>query len=342
MAGYSLRDLESAVGKSVSYNALAKYEKGEMMPSSDVLIQIADALNLSIDFFFRNFELSIDRVRFRKQTKLRKKTEESVLAKAKDFFERYFEIEEITNDINPFKPIFKSHESPIDLERVNELADEARKRLNLGGDPIPNVHELLESIGIKVYIIDNPGEGFDGCSAYADNRPIVVLAKNENLMRLRMTATHELAHILLEPLLDGLGEEEEEKVVRAFAGAFLLPEKTFESLFGTQRNHFSLGELINLKVYFGTSISAIMMRAKSLQLISPGVNERFWKLHGSKWKTAKREPGDEKYCGNETHGRFRQLVLRAVSEGLISTSQGAASMDVSLDQFRELYLSPCI
>lgn len=52
MRGMSLRKLSEEMNGEVSANALAKYEKGEIFPSSKVMIKLASALGLRIDDFF--------------------------------------------------------------------------------------------------------------------------------------------------------------------------------------------------------------------------------------------------------------------------------------------------
>ena len=60
MRGLSLRGLaDSLNGEVVSYNALAKYEKAQMLPSSGVIVSLATALNLPQDFFFRSYSLEL-------------------------------------------------------------------------------------------------------------------------------------------------------------------------------------------------------------------------------------------------------------------------------------------
>ena len=43
MRGMSLRELAEATGEIVSYNALHRYEHGDMMPSDEVLMAVAIA-----------------------------------------------------------------------------------------------------------------------------------------------------------------------------------------------------------------------------------------------------------------------------------------------------------
>lgn len=334
MRGLSLRGLAEALQGAVSHSALAKYENGEMMPGSDLICRLADALGRSPDFFFRPFTLQLKDVKFRKRTRLGAKEQEAIREQAVEYFERYHEIEEQLGEPRAFDG--RLQVAPIKTpEQAEAAAGKLRDDWQLGRDPLPNVVELLESKGIKVFEVATADDAFDGFYAWTEAGPVIVLAGklNENLLRKRMTAVHELAHVIL-PMPASLTEKEEEKLVNRFAGALLLPEETFVAQFGRVRGAISLGELIELKANFGASISAIMMRARQLELISEAVSLRFWKRHGSTWRSEKKEPGDERYRGNESHSRFRQLVQRAVAEDQVSMVKGAALLNQSLGEFR--------
>lgn len=329
--GMSLRDLSEALKSAVSHNALAKYENSEMMPGSETLGLLADALQQPVDYFFRPFTINLQRVKFRKRARLSKKAEDAIREQAIEYFERYHEIEELLGEVRKFGG--KHRRKPInDAEEAEEAADSLRDRWQLGRDALPNLVELLETQGIKVYETELEEDDCDGFSADTEIGPVIVLALKNNVLRKRMTLAHELAHVVL-PLADSLSAKEEENIVKRFAGALLLPKETFLAEFGKMRNAISLAELIEMKANFGASIMAIMMRAKQLGLISEPVFVRFCKETGP-WRSAKQEPGDEQYCGNETHSRFKQLVQRAVAEDQISMSKGAALLRQNLGTFR--------
>lgn len=329
--GMSLRNLSEALKNTVSHNALAKYENSEMMPSSETIGMLADVLMQPIDFFFRPFTLSLKQIKFRKRARLSKKAEDSIREQALEYFERYHEIEELLGEVRKFEG--KHRRKPIKaVEEAEEAADSLRDRWELGRDPLPNLVELLETNGIKVYETELEENDCDGFSADTETGPVIVLASKNNVLRKRMTLAHELAHVVL-PLAESLSPKEEENVVKRFAGALLLPKETFLAEFGKLRNAISLAELIEMKANFGASIMAIMMRAKQLGLISDPVFLRFCKETGA-WRTARQEPGDDQYCGNETHSRFKQLVQRAVAEDQISMSKGAALLRQNIGTFR--------
>ena len=53
MKGFSLEKLSQVVTPAVTRQVINKYEKGLMMPDSRVLIALAAALGVKIDYFFR-------------------------------------------------------------------------------------------------------------------------------------------------------------------------------------------------------------------------------------------------------------------------------------------------
>jgi Zn-dependent peptidase ImmA (M78 family)/transcriptional regulator with XRE-family HTH domain len=329
--GMSLRDLSEALKNAVSHNALAKYENGEMMPTSETIGIMADVLEQSIDFFFRPFTLSLQEVKFRKRACLSKKAEASIREQAVEYFERYHEIEELLGEIREFEGKLpgKAIAKPEDAEEAAALL---RKRWQLGRDPLPNLVELLESRGIKVYETPLEEEDCDGFSADTEAGPVIVLSLKNNVLRKRMTLAHELAHVVLR-LADSVSAKDEENVMKRFAGALLLPKESFLAVFGKARSAISLAELIEMKVNFGASIMAIMMRAKLLGLITESGFVRFCQQTGQ-WRKNKCEPGDDLYRGNETHSRFKQLVQRAVAEDQISMTKGAALVGQNIGTFR--------
>lgn len=60
----SQRNLSKLLDGKISTYTIAKFEKGNKMPSSKELILLANALNMSIDYFFRPFVVKIDFSKF--------------------------------------------------------------------------------------------------------------------------------------------------------------------------------------------------------------------------------------------------------------------------------------
>jgi len=330
MRGMSLRSVAEAIGGKVSYNALHRYERGEMMPGDDVLISVADVLDKSLDFFFRPFTVELSDLRFRKTTGLGVKSEDAIKEQATDFFERYCEIEQILAVHFSFKdPLGDDKYTSVD--GAEKAAVKVREMWKLGQDPLPNVIETLEANGFKIFEVEAP-ESFDGFSGWADSHPVTVLASwlNKDIPRKRFTTLHEAAHLLVAPHTD-LNGKQLESFCNRFAGAMLIPGEVFTSDWGGFRHRISLEELIDLKRRYGMSIAAIMHRAHDLKLIDDSTYRQFCIIRNKKgWH--RDEPGQ--YLGNEQSSRFEQLVLRATAEEQISFDKGAALLNVPLVEFQ--------
>ena len=93
-AGLSLRGLEERIGNRVTAQAIGKYERDESMPSSGVLIALADALSVSVDYLVGDQEMALESLEFRKKSLTSKREEMQVEAKILHLLERYLMVEE--------------------------------------------------------------------------------------------------------------------------------------------------------------------------------------------------------------------------------------------------------
>jgi Zn-dependent peptidase ImmA (M78 family)/transcriptional regulator with XRE-family HTH domain len=333
MAGLSLRELSEKIGNAVSYNAIAKYEKAEMMPDSKVLLVLSRALHVKPDYFFRPYSVEIQDIAFRKRKKLGVKKVNSLKEEITDSISRYVEIEQLLNIEtafhNPIRDLLIT-----DGEDVESAVNQLIAYWKIGINAIPNVIDLLEDKEIKVVEIDAPLE-FDGMSGWADQQiPIIVVNKNYENERKRFTALHELGHILLN-FNTKLTEKEQEKLCHRFAGSLLIPKETFLSELGVKRNTISKAELINLKETYGFSIQAIMARARDLEVISPYYYQQFCiQISGNRV-----EENLGHFVGKERSDRFRNLVFRAASEEIISMSKAANLCNQKLASFRDEFVA---
>ena len=334
----SLGKLAEAAGAVVSKQAIGKYEKAQMLPGSEVAIALANALDVNINSLFRPTQVELSSLDFRRHSKLGKRDQVAIGEQARGFLERYIELEGVldirrkfSNPIKGFKTV-----SGADIERA---ADAVRKAWNIGFDPISNVVEMLEDNGVKVCEINAP-EGFDGLSGWGDGVPFVVLKRllddEDDFARQRLTALHELGHLLL-PLPDDASKKEREDAAYRFAGALLLPARALRGILGQVRHDIGFPELRFIKGQFGISMAAVMRRARELDVIS---------AHRYKWYCIdnrqkgwhKREPFPYRPAnGDELSHRFDQLLCRAVYEDAITMSKAAELADVDLTEMRDRF-----
>ncbi len=330
-AGLSLRALAESVG--VSQTAINKYEKGTLIPDSTMLMKLAKALEVKAGYFLRSNSLELEKPEYRKKSSLSQKKLQQIEGKILDKIERRLELEALfpKPPVQEFvipKGLPKTINSMDDIE---EVANKVRNAWNLGLNPIPELVDVLESIGIRVFEIEESADSkFDGLAATVNGYRIIVISKAWAGDRQRFTMAHELGHLMLEGRLpDTLNEE---RASDRFAGAFLLPESAVFSELGEHRTRLELRELLLLKQEFGISMSGILYRAKDLRVI----REQYHKsliIEFSKRGWRKSEP--EKYPAEEPH-HFQQLVFHALAEEYISESKAAELMNMSQSAFYQM------
>lgn len=334
MAGMSLQDLSDQLGSVVTKQALNRYELGEMNPSSQTLIAIAKILGVKQDFFFKQSEIKLEGIEFRKRAGLSKKNEEAIIEKAREYVERYLEIENILAIHKPFINPLADDMISTEVD-VQKAAEKLRNAWNLGTAPIANVVELLELNGIRVILIEDVDE-VDGFAAItSSNVPVIVVnTKGRNIERVRFTVIHEAAHVLLMFAASILANKKLlEEFCHYFSSCFLLPQEILTRMMnGQKRGYIYINELINIKEYAGISIRAIVHRCKKTGIINESYYNR-WMVYMSKTYGAKQEPGD--YQGKEKSTVLEQLVSRALADGIISISKAAALCNVSINEIRK-------
>jgi Zn-dependent peptidase ImmA (M78 family) len=333
-ARLSQRDLAEQAG--VSAMSISKYENNEMMPSSDVLLKLAEALDVRMEFLLRSApELEIRPV-YRKHSRMGKKAQASVKAQIQDWLERYLMVESFfsEDEIDQFHQP-EGFPFPVkSIESAEVAADRLREEWRLGNDPIDNLTELLEEKGIKVGLVEGD-DNFDACTfLYDGEMPVIAVNESRTGDRQRFSLAHELGHILLE-VAPGVDEE---KSAHRFASAFLVPSDAARMELGQTRSSLDSHELLLLKQKYGMSMAAWIYRASDLGILHENDVRNLWRgfsSHG--WR--KNEPGEP--LPTEQPGRMTRLVRRLLAEDVISRSRAAEllgiSLGVYLKQHAEIY-----
>lgn len=330
-AGFSLRELADKTDNYISAQVIHKYELGKSMPGSDVLLKLAKALGVKMEYFFRplaqNVSLSVPA--YRKRANASAKHLQSVQAQAKDWVERYLEVESLFSANRVLKvSLPKEQDRSIrKMEDVEHLTKELRIDWKLGIDPIDHVTEVLEDRGVKVVMLEGDDD-FDGLSCWAnDDIPVIVVKKNQASDRLRFSIAHELGHLLMKVS----SSVDPEKAADRFAGSFLVPEEAVRLELGELRNKLSSFELKSLREKYGMSIQAWIYRAKDVGVIADSYAVSVFKLL-RKLGIHTREIGEQ--LPSEQPKRYKRLVIQAVEEGLLSPVRAAELLRISLNEFR--------
>jgi len=331
-AGVSLRQLADMTNNYVTAQVIHKYELGKSAPGSDVLLKLANALEVKVEFFFRpaSSTVTLSEPAYRKRSKASAKEIESIRGRAKEWVEKYLEVESLFPE-DRFCQFKRPKESKAVVQHLDEIEDFAtglRRQWALGTDPVEKLTEVLEDRGLKVAMVEAEGD-VDGLSCWANDRiPLILVKKNQTSDRLRFSIAHELGHLLLK-----ISEEiDPEAAANRFAAAFLVPKVSVVAELGEKRQSFSFYELISLREKYGMSVQAWLSRSRDLGIISTSFFAQLCRFLKQKGLFDK-EIG--KVLPPERARRFERLVVQAVEEGLISQSKGAELLDVSLIELRK-------
>jgi Zn-dependent peptidase ImmA (M78 family)/DNA-binding XRE family transcriptional regulator len=320
LRGLTLDALARQLGD-ITKQALSKYEKGLTTPNSARLLQLADALAVSPEYFFRADAVPLAPLEFRKLAKMPKYRQEQVEEQIREHLERYIALESCFDPADIQTPSTPAQMLPVVAIEDAELAAEAlRKYWQIGGDAIANLTELLEEHGIKVALLDGPND-FDGACAATQDGQHVLIALNTRRPgeRMRFTAAHELGHWVMS-LPDEMSEQDKERCCHRFAGAFLYPASCVTGDFGTHpRSRVHPQELLIAKRQYGLSMHAALRRLKDLQLLSEsGYKSLSIQFSANGWRKAEPEP-----LPCKAPQRFESLVFWGLAEGLFSKSRAA-------------------
>ncbi|MGD9968661.1 MAG: helix-turn-helix domain-containing protein [Hyphomonadaceae bacterium] len=330
-AGLSLRDLSEAIAGRVTAQAIGKYERDEDMPSSGVLLALAQALKVSEDYLLSDEELVLESVEFRKKPSSSAREEATLEARTIHLLERYLVVEDLLSlrSVEWEKP----WNAPYPVKELRDAEDAARsmrEEWGLGVDPVPKLAELLEERGVKVLSLDL--QEVDGLAAEVkrkgrDAARVIVIKKSTWAERKRFNLAHELGHMVMAAAPD----LDHEKAAHRFAGAFLIPADVLRAEVGANRSTISIGELVVLKERFGVSVQAIAYRCKELGILGQSAfkalfdefEERGWR------KPPYAEPAAmAPEC--EEPKRFERLCYRALAERFIGESRAAELLGISV------------
>ena len=331
-SGLSLQALADKIGESITKQAINKYEHGKAMPDSKKMIELAKALDVKLDYFFRpsRVEIELSEPAYRKRAAMSKRKLAMIHEFVRDLIERYVEAETIFNISKPVKLPIEDVRKISSFEDVELLAENVRELWKLGNDPIESVVDVLEDNNFKVVLIDSDKK-FDGLSCWGNGEiPIVISNKNCSGDRQRSNIAHELGHLLMN-VADGFDEE---KAAYSFSASFLVPREVAISELGKKRKNLNWEELLILKQKYGMSVQQWVYRAKDLGIISES-HLKSWFIKFNRLGS-KREFG--KPIANEIPTRMRKIVFQGLAEELISSPKAAELLNCSINEIKKSML----
>jgi Zn-dependent peptidase ImmA (M78 family)/transcriptional regulator with XRE-family HTH domain len=332
----------------VSNRAISQYEKGVVSPHPEVMKNIPDKLNLPAQFFFTPLPPE------EQETTLfwRSQASTTVAARVRSKWKYQWLKEKITGYLNRFVEFpsvnFPDLQCPKDPFKIQEqdieiVASSLRKFWGLGDGIISNTIYLLENNGAIVTKMHIGVETIDAFSNWRllEDRPYIILGLDKgSASRSRLDVAHELGHMVLhrnidkddfkKPHIFKLVEEQAFK----FAGAFLMPSYSFASDFSGP----SLSALQSLKLRWKVAMSAMLIRARDLRLISEDQENNLWRSYGRKGYR-RREPLDDE-IPQEDPAILQQTFRMLIENNIQTKEQICSSIPLSQTDIEELVCLP--
>lgn len=340
-AGLSMQALGDSISPKISAQAISKYEADKMMPSSAVLLGLSQSLGVSIDFLMGGQVKALDGVEFRKHSGTSARDRAQAEARVIERLEDYLAIEDIL-ELESNEGFFDDLrcDSLTDEDAIDAKARELRQKWKLGIDPIPSMTTLLEDKGIKVIEVDLP-ERINGLACQVKrgsgqpDTQVIVISSRTNVERKRFTLAHELAHRII--TATGNPKIKLEKAMNRFAGAFLVPGEHLKAEAGGKRHRMAYDEIIRLKLTYGVSAVAMLMRLGQVGILPQSAVDYAFRSFARPWRNNEPEPiiDGEGYGAFEKPQRYERLVWRALGEELISPARAAQMLQLSLKAVEE-------
>ena len=306
MMGLSMEKLAELTGGIITKQSISRYEKGLMLPKRVAKLAMAKALNISDSYFDgTNLKIDMPMLRTTSNGKLSEDELQALEAKLSFWAEQYLTKEKEAGFPTQFQ-------NPIKDTKVSTLEDAIqasillREKWHCGDGPIASILRLLERKGIMILAATLPDYVF-GMSTWADKKhPLMILDFNpekSTVEKLRFTAVHELAHLLLS--FPQESEYSVEKRCDLFASFFLLPKQTFiEELGAEKREKITLDEMIDIKELYGASLAASIIAARDYGIITTEYKRAWYAEH---IEPNPREIGNGHYAFPETLGREKRV-----------------------------------
>lgn len=250
-----LTKIELARLLSVTPRTIGTYETDGA--PSQVGPRLADALEFPVEYFRRQSltELVANDVSFRAGSRVAAKAKDAAVASGRNGLE-------VEAWISENFQLPQSNVPRLEGLSPEQAARTLRREWGLGVKPLPNLVQLLESKGIRVYGLPPSAAAVDAFSFWSDAVPFVFLARRRTPEGARFDLAHELGHLVMHSSKSKtlmMGTEEEREADR-FASEFLMPESgVLEYL----PSYTTVDDILSVKVYFQVSAMALARKSFS-------------------------------------------------------------------------------
>jgi Zn-dependent peptidase ImmA (M78 family)/transcriptional regulator with XRE-family HTH domain len=333
--------LAEIIGRSSQSVSRWENDEHEQSPEPEALQALAGALNVPVSSFLASAPDLSSHPYFNRSMSTATKTLRTRMAAKMQWLQEMTQVLESRLDFPevdvPHVKVNTHHE--LSDQRIEEMASECRAHWGLGDGPIGDMLLVLENAGVVTSVVASATDKLDGLSNWSslNNRPYVLISSDIPVCaRQRMDAAHELGHLVLHRYLKAThlnspsDFKEIERQAFLFASSFLLPAASFSSEVWSP----SLASFLSLKERWRVSVGAMIMRARTIELISSDYSSRLWKHLSSKgWR--KGEPLDDKLATERPRVLSRAIKL-LLDDGGFSRADIVEMMRLNVRDIEEL------
>jgi Zn-dependent peptidase ImmA (M78 family)/transcriptional regulator with XRE-family HTH domain len=277
----------------VSRQSVGFYETGATSPKGEVFGKIIAVTRQPPTFFTVERRRSAERFRMPNWRSLKRMQRPDRLRVGRRLEWAYY-ISEYLADYVEFPPL-NLPEVRFDFDRgrdedIEEIADQLRDFWNLGFGPVTDLGPILEYNGIVLVEERVVCEDMDAVSRWQGGRPFILYAaEEESSPRKLFNLAHELGHLVLHTSIEVNSKilDRMEHQANRFAGAFLMPRRTF----AREVANTSVDYFLSLKARWRVAVAAMVYRCRELQILNPHQVKYIWKQMNAR-NIRKREPFD--------------------------------------------------
>jgi len=346
--GLTLQEL--AKRAEISVASLSEIETGRYAPRLDTIIRLAHALDVPLDALISKPDEALE-ARLRN---IETPANTGALQYWLERCRRYLQVEALVGKQGVRAPNYTLPQGSWSeqLKRIEQIAQEERRRLNLGSEPLTDLMAVIEWAGLRVIGADLPPDDLDGAllSFPQQDAAIALINRAKPPLRQRFTLAHEYGHLLLHRDRDVIWDRSvfeagipEEREANAFAAAFLMPEELIERLYEEYRLPRQRGRLpmfgwLAMRRRLGVSTAALAWRLFNLGYIEE--SERDWMLDEGGRYLAEMERAlygeiPEPLPIPTLSDRLRTLILQAYREEELTTATAAELLEQILTPIQE-------
>jgi len=325
--GYTLDAFADAL--SVTRQAVAQYETGQIVPSSDVMSRIVALTAQPPAFFVTPHQRASDDISpFWRSLKRMEEHQRRRIARrlqwaydVAEFVGRFIHLPEVRLPHIEFDPDTSSD------EQIEQAAIAVRDLWGIGHGPMHNLAALFEDNGILLMREAVGCDDMDAVSCWQRGRPFILFSSEVTSgPRSKFNLAHELGHIVLHAGVEVTSRNLDriEKQANRFSGALLLPRETFaKEVLGT-----SIGYFKYLKERWGVAISAMVYRCKDLGILSKS-QQAYLMRQMNYWKIKEVEPLDDQFPAGEPSILAESLQM-LIRNGVQTKAQIEQAIPVNL------------